>query len=176
MNTLSYVLLSVLLASPKSGYELKQLITVFWEAHHSQIYTTLANLNEKGYVTIQETSDSTQKKVYELTSEGQEIVHEWIKKESPTPTQRDEFLAKIYAFATLDQATVHGLLFTREQQLTKVMEKNQAKLAALDYRSKEVFGRYAVIQRRILLCEQEIKWCQQVKMEMNHFFANGQPK
>jgi PadR family transcriptional regulator AphA len=76
----------------------------------------------------------------------------------------------------LDQATVHGLLFTREQQLTKVMEKNQAKLAALDYRSKEDFGRYAVIQRRILLCEQEIKWCQQVKMEMNHFFDNGQPK
>jgi PadR family transcriptional regulator AphA len=52
MNTLSYVLLSVLLASPKSGYELKQLITVFWEAHHSQIYTTLANLNEKGYTSL----------------------------------------------------------------------------------------------------------------------------
>ena len=52
MNTLAYILLCVLLSKPRSGYELKQLITIFWEAHHSQIYTTLAKLDQQGYVTV----------------------------------------------------------------------------------------------------------------------------
>ncbi len=38
---------------------------------------------------------------------------------------KDEFLAKIYAFSTLDKTTATGLLFTREQQLNKIMQKNQ---------------------------------------------------
>ena len=59
MNTLAYILLCVLLSKPRSGYELKQLITIFWEAHHSQIYTTLAKLDQH-----------SQKKIYHLTDEG----------------------------------------------------------------------------------------------------------
>ena len=63
-----------------------------------------------------------------LTDEGRALVEEWIKEETPAPTQKDEFLAKIYAFSTLDKTTATGLLFTREQQLNKIMQKNQKKL------------------------------------------------
>ncbi len=60
-----------------------------------------------------------------MTDEGRALVEEWIKEETPAPTQKDEFLAKIYAFSTLDKTTATGLLFTREQQLNKIMQKNQ---------------------------------------------------
>ncbi len=61
MNTLAYILLCVLLSKPRSGYELKQLITIFWEAHHSQIYTTLAKLDQQGYVTVLDKDEHSQK-------------------------------------------------------------------------------------------------------------------
>ncbi len=41
----------------------------------------------------------------------------------PSSYAKDEFLAKIYAFSTLDKTTATGLLFTREQQLNKIMQK-----------------------------------------------------
>ena len=170
MNTLAYILLCVLLSKPRSGYELKQLITIFWEAHHSQIYTTQAKLDQKGYITVLEIEEHSQKKIYTLTDEGRSLVEEWIKEETPAPTQKDEFLAKIYAFSTLDKTTATGLLFTREQQLTKIMQKNQVKLVDLSIDKREEFGRYVVIQRRILLCQQELDWCQQVREMMQTFF------
>ncbi|HBK7147198.1 TPA: PadR family transcriptional regulator, partial [Enterococcus faecium] len=90
--------------------------------------------------------------------------------ETPAPTQKDEFLAKIYAFSTLDKTTATGLLFTREQQLNKIMQKNQKKLNDLSLDKKQEFGRYVVIQRRIMLCQQELQWCQQVREQMQQFF------
>ena len=62
------------------------------------------------------------------------------------------------------------MLFTREQQLNKIMQKNQAKLVDLSIDKREEFGRYVVIQRRILLCQQELDWCQQVREMMQTFF------
>lgn len=170
MNTLSYILLCVLLTKPRSGYELKQLINIFWEAHHSQIYTTLAKLEQQGYLSILDNEQHSQKKIYELTNEGRLLVEEWIKEETPSPTQKDEFLAKIYAFSTLDKNTANGLLFTREQQLNKILQKNQAKLDGLTSTKKEDFGRYVVIKRKVLLCQQEILWCQQVRDQMQALF------
>ncbi|HAQ3589634.1 TPA: PadR family transcriptional regulator, partial [Enterococcus faecium] len=112
----------------------------------------------------------SQKKIYHLTDEGRALVEEWIKEETPAPTQKDEFLAKIYAFSTLDKTTATGLLFTREQQLNKIMQKNQKKLNDLSLDKKQEFGRYVVIQRRIMLCQQELQWCQQVREQMQQFF------
>ncbi|MZM02154.1 PadR family transcriptional regulator, partial [Bifidobacterium pseudocatenulatum] len=71
---------------------------------------------------------------------------------------------------TLDKTTATGLLFTREQQLNKIMQKNQVKLVDLSIDKREEFGRYVVIQRRILLCQQELDWCQQVREMMQTFF------
>lgn len=38
MNTLAYILLCVLLSKPRSGYELKQLITILGSPSQSDLY------------------------------------------------------------------------------------------------------------------------------------------
>lgn len=63
----------------------------FWEAHHSQIYTTLAKLDQQGYVTVLDKDEHSQKKIYHLTDEGRALVEEWIKEETPAPTQKMNF-------------------------------------------------------------------------------------
>lgn len=169
MNTLAYVLMSILLTNPRSGYELKQLINIFWEAHHSQIYTTLAKLTQDDFLVADQAVHS-QKKIYQLTDQGQAAVHEWIKTETPAPIQKDEFLAKIYVLATLDRNTANGLLFTRQQQLEKTLQLNQTRLAEIDKKNPADLGRYVVIQRRISLCQEELNWCAWVQELLEDYF------
>ena len=103
MSTLSYILLCMLVRKPCSGYELKQYINLFWEAHHSQIYTALNKLHEQGYVSVETDAIHKQKKIYHLTPEGQLVVADWFQEETNVPTQRDEFLAKVYVIALFNQ-------------------------------------------------------------------------
>ena len=49
------------------------------------------------------------------------------------------------------------------------MQKNQKKLNDLSLDKRQEFGRYVVIQRRIMLCQQELQWCQQVREQMQPF-------
>ena len=74
MNTLAYILLCVLLSKPRSGYELKQLITIFWEAHHSQISTTLDKIEQQGYVTVVDKDEQYKKSMLFRHSTKQQLL------------------------------------------------------------------------------------------------------
>lgn len=170
MNILTHTLLCMLLSRPRPGYELKQLVTIFWGAHHSQIYTTLAKLDQRGYATILDKDKHSQKKICHLTDEGRVLAEEWIREETPAPTRKDEFLAKVYASSTLDKATAIGLLFARERQLNKITQKNQKELNDLPLDREQEFGHYAVIRRKVTFRQQELQRCQQVGEQMQWFF------
>lgn len=81
---LRYILLGFLNYQPMTGYELKAVIDHstqhFWHAHHSQIYTTLRNLEEEGLLTseIEDEADRLNKRVYTITSAGQQELHAWL--------------------------------------------------------------------------------------------------
>ncbi|WP_420911958.1 hypothetical protein [Listeria grandensis] len=44
-----------------TGYELKQYMELFWQAHHSQIYTVLGKMETEGYVHFEADPDTTKK-------------------------------------------------------------------------------------------------------------------
>ncbi|OJG22837.1 hypothetical protein RU98_GL001950 [Enterococcus caccae] len=155
----------MLVRKPCTGYELKQYLALFWEAHHSQIYTSLAKLLKENYVSIENDEKHLQKKIYHLTEKGEKVVNNWIQEETNEPSQKDEFLAKIYVASILEKDTVKGLLFERKQHQLKILKQNQAKQEQIEQLSdpieqKRNFGRSLVIQRRIRICEEELRWCQ----------------
>ncbi|WP_086313426.1 hypothetical protein A5821_000908 [Enterococcus sp. 7F3_DIV0205] len=176
MNTLSYILLCMLVRKPCTGYELKQYLALFWEAHHSQIYTSLAKLLKDEYVSVETDDTHTQKKIYHLTKKGEEVVNLWIQEETKEPSQKDEFLAKIYVASILDKHTVKGLLFERRQHQLKILKQNQEKQEQIEQLSDPVeqnrnFGRFLVIQRRIRICEEELRWCQWAEEQVEQLFS-----
>ncbi|WP_430601832.1 hypothetical protein IGJ02_001908 [Enterococcus sp. DIV0724b] len=176
MNTLSYILLCMLVRKPCTGYELKQYLTLFWEAHHSQIYTSLAKLLKEGYVSVENDDTHSQKKIYHLTTKGEEIVNIWIQEETKEPSQKDEFLAKMYVASILDKDTVKGLLFERKQHQLKILKQNQEKQKQIEMlnnpeEQKKNFGRFLVIQRRIRICEEELLWCQWAEEQVEQLFT-----
>ncbi|MEI5992743.1 PadR family transcriptional regulator [Candidatus Enterococcus mansonii] len=174
MNTLSYILLCMLVRKPCTGYELKQYLSLFWEAHHSQIYTSLAKLLTDEYVSVENDQHHSQKKIYHLTEKGEEIVNIWIQEETKDPSQKDEFLAKMYVASILDKDTVKGLLFERKQHHLKILKQNQQKQEQIDLlkdpvEQKKNFGRFLVVQRKIRMCEEELRWCHWAEEQVEQF-------
>ncbi|KGL39172.1 PadR family transcriptional regulator [Listeria newyorkensis] len=167
MNTLSYVLLCMLARKSCTGYELKQYMELFWQAHHSQIYTVLGKMETEGYVQFEADPDTT-KKIYSLTKKGVQAVSEWVLEETAEPISRDEFLAKIYVIALMDKNTVAQLFNDRRRHYKKRATINKPKLEELealqnDPTRKEEwrnsFGRYLIVKRRDDVCAQELAWC-----------------
>ncbi|WP_436666985.1 PadR family transcriptional regulator [Latilactobacillus sakei] len=164
MSTLSYILLCMLVRKPCSGYELKQYINLFWEAHHSQIYTALNKLHEQGYVSVETDAIHKQKKIYYLTPEGQLVVADWFQEETNVPTQRDEFLAKVYVIALFNQEQATSLLQDRRHHYQKTQKQYQHKMQEYDAITDSIekqknLGRYLILKRRLMVCATELEWC-----------------
>jgi len=164
MSTLSYILLCMLVRKPCSGYELKQYINLFWEAHHSQIYTALNKLHEQGYVSVETDAIHKQKKIYHLTPEGQLVVADWFQEETNVPTQRDEFLAKVYVIALFNQEQATSLLQDRRHHYQKTQKQYQHKTQEYDAITDSIekqknLGRYLILKRRLMVCTTELEWC-----------------
>ncbi|MDV8944229.1 MAG: PadR family transcriptional regulator [Latilactobacillus sp.] len=154
----------MLVRKPCSGYELKQYINLFWEAHHSQIYTALNKLHEQGYVSVETDAIHKQKKIYHLTPEGQLVVADWFQEETNVPTQRDEFLAKVYVIALFNQEQATSLLQDRRHHYQKAQKQYQHKMQEYDAITDSIekqknLGRYLILKRRLMVCATELEWC-----------------
>src|ERR1700736_4064650 len=109
MTTLEYKLLGLLARQPMSGYDLasrlKKRFVPFGPISHTQIYPALASLEQQGlvrYHIVEQQAVRPNKKVYELTEEGQAALRQWV--ESPTPLvfSYDEFFLKAYSLWLAD--------------------------------------------------------------------------
>jgi DNA-binding PadR family transcriptional regulator len=101
-NTLRYIILGLLGTHPMSGYDIKQAfdraIASYWNAGHSQIYTTLKNLSQAGLVEAEVVVQQGRpnRKVYRLTAAGQAELDRWLQEDVPERFTKDDFLTKLF--------------------------------------------------------------------------------
>ena len=99
-----YALLGFLSLDPAHGYELHQKLTAelgqVWHLSQSQIYSILSRLEKKGLIqgTLQEQKKLPAKRLYKLTTAGQERFDEWLASSSRPSARviRIEFIARLY--------------------------------------------------------------------------------
>ncbi len=100
---LKYILLGLLDYGPMTGYELKQTIDsstgFFWHAHHSQIYTTLRQMEKDGLLSsvFKQEDDALRRRVYTLTDAGRKMLTDWL--DTPmteVPPLKEDFLVRIF--------------------------------------------------------------------------------
>jgi DNA-binding PadR family transcriptional regulator len=115
-------LLALLAKEPAHGYRLKHLLErTFGEAYPSpnigQIYVTLQRLAKDGLVTSQDVAQTSRpaKRVYELTSAGQDALAAWIEAPSVGPRVRDDFFMKL-VLSPLTGATDRMALINRQRR------------------------------------------------------------
>ena len=127
---IKYILLGLLDYQPMTGYDLKQTIDMstahFWHAYHSQIYTTLRQMEKDGLVSSQLVQEDGQvdRRVYTIQPAGQQVLADWL---NQTLTEmspvKEELLVRLFFSARRDP----------QQVLTELRlqtELHQAKLAA----------------------------------------------
>ena len=97
LNATGKVILGMLAARPRSGYEIKQLVDnsarFFWAASYGQIYPELRRLEDAGLIAGADASQGArQRTVYRLTAAGRRAARAWIAGPPEVFEMRDEGL------------------------------------------------------------------------------------
>ena len=101
------VILGMLAARPRSGYEIKQLVDssarFFWAASYGQIYPELKKLEKAGLIAGDDSSKGArQRTTFRLTSDGKRAAREWISRPPEVLEIRDEGLLKLFFAGSID--------------------------------------------------------------------------
>ena len=131
--SLKHTILGFLSFKSLSGYDLKKAfdrsVSHFWPANQSQIYRTLAELDEQGLVEKQviEREERLDMKIYSITDEGRVELHRWLSTPLPVQDNREPFLIQIYFGGQLADEELVRLL----QHEIRKAEENLAALIAV---------------------------------------------
>ncbi|OJY04037.1 MAG: hypothetical protein BGP04_00980 [Rhizobiales bacterium 62-17] len=172
LSNLSYQILGVLLREPRSGYDIVKELHSFRPAKTSQVYPTLAELEEEGFVTSVDVDQKGRpnKRVYSVTETGKAILLSWVGSEPEPPTQRDDFLTMIYS-SWMKKPTEVVAMFERRlvyfDKLVESFERSAAELRAdfpqeIQDMSNWHFSRYLLVLRRLESNRHEANWCRSV--------------
>lgn len=176
MNTLGYVLLSLLAREPMSGYDLtaqlKKRFAPFWPISHTQIYPALAQLEEQGlarYLLVEQHAFRPDKKVYEITEEGRTALRQWVESPTPLVILRDEFFLKAYSLWLADPNRMMEMfreqIRIHEERLALHEQTLQAKRSdeAGSQESTDFFGLSELLFAYTIGYEHNyLDWCQSV--------------
>jgi len=117
--SLKHAILGFLSFKPLSGYDLKKAfdksVQHFWPANQSQIYRTLAEIEEQGFIEkeIISREERLDMKVYSLTDSGRAELHRWLATPLPSQDYREPLLIQIYFAGKLSDDEL-GLILRHE--------------------------------------------------------------
>ncbi|MGZ5358920.1 MAG: PadR family transcriptional regulator [Solirubrobacterales bacterium] len=128
LNATAKVILGLIAARPRSGYEVKQIVDhsarFFWAASYGQIYPELKKLEKAGLIAGEDSPQGArQRTVYELTAEGRRVAAEWMARPPEVFETRDEGLLKLFLAGTFDPARTPEIARERAAHAREVGER-----------------------------------------------------
>jgi DNA-binding PadR family transcriptional regulator len=121
LSATAKVVLGMLAARPRSGYEIKQLVDnsarFFWAASYGQIYPELKRLEDAGLITGADASQGArQRTVYKLTAKGRRAARDWIASPPEVFELRDEGLLELFFAGSIEPARAPEIARERAAQ------------------------------------------------------------
>jgi PadR family transcriptional regulator, regulatory protein AphA len=125
LSATAKVILGMLAARPRSGYEIKQLVDhsarFFWAASYGQIYPELKRLEDAGLVTGSDASQGArQRTVYKLTAKGKRAAQEWINAKPEVFELRDEGLLGLFFAGSIEPGRTAEIARERAERAASV--------------------------------------------------------
>jgi DNA-binding PadR family transcriptional regulator len=172
------VILGMLAARPRSGYEIKQLVDssarFFWAASYGQIYPELKRLEDAGLVAGSDASQGArQRTVYKLTGKGKRAAREWINSEPQVFELRDEGLLELFFAGSIEPSRTAEIARERAEkaastaaQLTELegMVKRLERDGGPDYSADA--GSRAVLRYGIEMNEWAAEWFERAARDL----------
>ncbi len=165
---LEHALLVALREQPASGLDLAKRfdrsIGFFWHATHQQIYRVLARMDADGWVRVTTVSQTGRpdKKVYDVTPAGAEVLRAWLAAPTEAEPLRSELAVKLRGASFGDRDAVLDVVRANLADHHLRLEHYRG-LMARDYpRPAELAGveldQYLVLRGGILAEEMWIAW------------------
>jgi DNA-binding PadR family transcriptional regulator len=177
LSSTAYVILGMLRAEARSGYEIKQAVDnstrFFWAASYGQIYPELAKLAKAGLVEgASAPTGGRQRTVYRLTDEGREELRRWLDQAPERLELRDEGLLKLFFAGAADRGQALEIIDAKR----RLMEEKVAALRAIEPFAEAASESdpypYVVLRYGIESSEWVIDWCERARAEL----AEAKPK
>ncbi len=127
--SLKHVLLVVLKKKKSTGYEITKWfdgpLGYFWNTSHQRVYRALATLHKDGWVRYElvRQTDKPDKKVYELTEQGEAALQKWLKTPLKIPPINEPFLVKLFAGKDADPKVLHEELSRHYEEYVAIQEE-----------------------------------------------------
>ncbi len=121
--SINHAILGILSCKPLTGYDLKKIIQdssfMYWSGNNNQIYKSLVELLDQGYVTneVYHQESSPSKKVYTITKEGVSELKEWVLSSTEPPESKKHFLVQLAWADQLLPEELNTLLSDYENQI-----------------------------------------------------------
>jgi len=166
---LEHILLGYLSRGPRTGYDLKKQFDVsaahFWPARQNQIYRTLTRLHEDGYISreIVEQSGKPDRKVYEITNEGERMLLGWLSEPFCEPVWRSNLLGQLFFSGAVKDETVISLLEERARHLREELGLYEGLIqtkeeVATPEEARDQFFRWLTLDHGIQTHRRSIAW------------------
>jgi DNA-binding PadR family transcriptional regulator len=168
---LAHALLAAIHDRACSGYDLAKKfdgsIGFFWNATHQQIYRELIKLEEQSQIDAQlvRQEHRPDKKIYRLTSKGEQTLRAWIETPSTVSPLKDDLLVKIFAGSIVSPETIVAELKQHRIQHLESLHTYQA-IAAEVFPDRSQFTdndlyQYITLRQGIRIETEWLAWCQE---------------
>lgn len=173
--SLKHAILGFLSFQPMTGYDLKKAfdhsVQFFWPANQSQIYRTLAGLNDEGMVKLEiiAREERLDMKIYHITAEGQTEFRRWLSTPLPHQDYREAFLIQVYFGGKIGDPEAILLLQHMIQdvesalaQLTAIYQIYMEKIEQVDAR-RDLFFNMLTLEYGISSNQTALNWLHSVQ-------------
>ena len=159
--------MSLLSGGPTHGYELKQRRDRLFGATNGpvnigQVYVTLGRLEKDGLVSHTTTLSATgpQRKVYELTQDGEKEVRLWFERQPAPPEMKSDATVKILMALEAGSPEIANLVRGHRQQCLEGLRALEMELAV----APPVTA--ALLQAAALHLEADLRWLDHIETQV----------
>jgi len=168
--SLRHVLLVVLKKQKATGYGITKWfdgpLGYFWDTSHQRVYRALATLYEDGWVDFERVpqDDKPDKKVYQITTLGEQALQEWMATPLKPPVINDGFLVKMFA---AQPGAVDSLIRELElqiqehEQLLQEYRQVEQQYFAPPVKGPEQRMMYLTLKRGLIYEKGSLQWAQE---------------
>ncbi len=174
--SIQYAILGILSCRPYTGYDLKKIIQdspfMHWSGNNNQIYKSLVELLEDGFVTseVHHQESSPSKKVYTITREGLAELKDWVCSAPELPECKKTFLVQLAWADQLSSDELNALLSKYEYELKMqiVLHQERKRRGAFSpgrsLREELIWD--SIDQNILSSFESELEWLKKLRIQL----------
>ena len=179
-----FVILGMLVISPKSGYDIRQEIKrdlgAFWSESDGQLYPALKRLVEAEEIKLLNIAqeNSRAKKTYEITDLGRLRLRKWLEQPIATDIIRNEFCLKMFFAASADPEVVKDMVLAQRRSLRHALtwvKHGYSDIEAIEDDSPSSLHKpfwFATAKYGDYLINAKLKWCDEMIEELDAMISS----